>query len=159
MIRYPSSIVFLHWLSALLLVVMLFASDLMPILPHMVMGSLIAVVFISRLMIRAKSKLPKDINQSNRFLELAGKLTHWALYLVVIVTAASGLAIAIEADLFSVVLSGLPFPEGVDKLLSRSIHDLFEHALKAIVLLHIGAAVFHQFILKDRVFKRMWWAS
>lgn len=154
---YSSTLIFLHWFSAVLLIVMLFGSAFIPLMPHMVMGGLIAVLFITRLLIKTTRKQPEDINQSNKLLSLAGRITHWAMYAVVFATLGSGLAIAIEADLFNVVLNGLPFPEGVDQMLSRSLHDIFEHAVKALLLLHVAAAVFHQMVIKDRIFRRMWW--
>jgi cytochrome b561 len=39
------------------------------------------------------------------------------------------------------------------------IHHLFYVLVMALVLLHVGAALYHQFILKDNILSRMWYGK
>jgi cytochrome b561 len=39
---------------------------------------------------------------------------------------------------------------------ARRLHGLVAPALVLLVVLHVGAAFYHQFLLKDRLLARMW---
>jgi cytochrome b561 len=70
----------------------------------------------------------------------------------------SGLATAIGADLFSIVFggSGTPLPESFGHLPQRAAHGLIAIGLVALIALHVVAAFYHQFVLKDGLLRRMW---
>ncbi len=47
----------------------------------------------------------------------------------------------------------------VGAFLFRAFHELSWQILLVLIILHVAAALYHQFILKDNLLARMWWGS
>ena len=50
-------------------------------------------------------------------------------------------------------------PESVMVYAEWARHSLFSYTLAALVALHVGAALYHQFIRKDNLLSRMWYGK
>jgi cytochrome b561 len=169
--RYHPLLVTLHWLLALLIITMLligmFSLKMMPnnpakLLPlgfHMTLGIIILVLMLVRLIVRLMTKKPEPATAGNRFLDIIGKLTHYALYFFAILMALSGITTALQAGLFNIVFraSGAPLPEDFFVYPVRYVHGYVALILIALIALHFGAAMFHQFFRKDQLLSRMWY--
>ena len=85
---------------------------------------------------------------------------HYALYVAVILMAASGIGIAVQAGLADIVFrgSGAPLPETFAAFRPRTVHGVLAWVLVALVGLHVAAALFHQLVRHDRLLSRMGFA-
>jgi len=170
--RYHPLLVTLHWLLAVLIIAMLLIgmfslkwmpnnpAKLLPLEFHMTMGILILILMLIRLVVRLTTQKPEPATAGNRFLDAIGKLTHYALYLFAILMALSGVSTAMQASLFSIVFgaSGAPLPEDFFVYPVRYVHGYVALILIALIALHFGAAMYHQFIRKDKLLGRMWFS-
>lgn len=172
--RYHPFLVALHWLIALLIIVgVVMGRNVLAATPnsdpfkmtsltmHMGMGLLILVLMIVRLAVRLFTQTPPHADIGNPLLNRAGVWMHWALYLVVFGMCASGLAIANMAGLPAIVFggSGDPLPVDFSAYPPRAAHGILATVLGLLILGHIAAGMFHQFVRKDGLFGRMWFGD
>lgn len=168
--RYNGPAIALHWLLALLITaafgVGLYMADL-PMSParlklfnyHKWAGVTILVLSALRLLWRLAHRPPADL-PAPRWQQRAAHAMHWALYALFFLVPLAGWAYSSAAG-FPVVWFGvLPLPDFVpkDKALAeilKSRHELLAWALAVLVLLHIAAALKHQFIDRDGLLDRM----
>lgn len=162
--RYHPIQVTLHWLTVLLMfgAVALAPEEegggASPVYLHMIVGGLLALVLISRLVVRFTVPRPAKASAGNAFFNKIGELTHWGLYFFAFVILAGGASIALQRNMI-----GSLFGSGALQDLGRSfaapIHGLGWFLALMLILLHVGAAAYHQFILKDNLLNRMWYGG
>jgi cytochrome b561 len=166
--RYDVTTICLHWATAALVVVLWGIGQTIDFFPrgelrdgyrtlHFACGAtLVAVVFV-RLMWRISGgrKLP---NASAGLLGQATALVHRLLYAMLVSTLSLGLFNLWErGDMISFV-GRVPAFDPDNKWLRETVEDL--HALSAnwimiLAGLHAAAALFHHFILRDGLLRRM----
>ena len=171
MTRYHPLLVAIHWVvGILILLALLFGNILLEATPnsdpeklsglmdHMRVGLIIAGLMVIRLIARLTTEKPPHADTGNALLNLGGRIAHWVLYLLVFGMIGSGLAMAFNHDLFSIVFgnSGAPLPPEFVQEGPRMVHGLLSKLLMLFIALHIAAWLFHQFVLKDGLFSRMW---
>ncbi|MBI5443905.1 MAG: cytochrome b/b6 domain-containing protein, partial [Deltaproteobacteria bacterium] len=68
------------------------------------------------------------------------------------------IAMALQAGLPAIVFggSGAPLPETFAIYAPRPAHGALGSLLTALVILHVAAALYHQFVRKDNLLSRMW---
>ena len=170
--RYGYAAMFLHWLLAVLLIGMTVVGLYMTSLQdgenkyalyalHKSIGIIVFVLVVVRIFWRSTSVVPPlPINLKRIEKELV-QLTHRSLYVVMFVLPVSGY-INISAGDFKLDFFGLynipkVIPEdGFIEVLFQAVHMGMAYALIVFIVLHIGAAIKHHFILKDNVLRRMW---
>ncbi|HEY6255463.1 MAG TPA: cytochrome b/b6 domain-containing protein [Xanthobacteraceae bacterium] len=127
---------------------------------HRSIGTLLIPIILGRAMYRWAHPAPPLPDDIPPLQQLAARATHWALYTLLIVQPFLGWigTSAYPAPIIVFGLFELPpiWPE--DRVFSGQI--LFAHSLVALtiaVLLaaHIGAALHHHFVRKDRILSRM----
>ncbi|WKZ35209.1 MAG: cytochrome b/b6 domain-containing protein [Anaerolineales bacterium] len=168
--RYHPVQVTLHWLVVFLVVAAFVmgksmsglpndANKLMPLASHMGVGFLTLVVIVTRFITRMKLPKPAHVTAGNAFFDWIGKVVHYALYLLVFLTAVSGMSLSMQAGLVPIVFGGssAPLPADFFDFTARMLHGFIAPALLLLVLLHVGAALYHQFLLKDNLLARMWY--
>ncbi len=166
--RYHPWLVTLHWVTALLMILNLAAgtfslkwlpndlAKLTPLAGHMVIGLVILALTILRIFVRATNPVPAHATTGNTFLDAIGRLTHVLLYLGALGLGVSGLGIAAQAGLFASVFGANgSLPGDFYVFPARYGHGYLANGLSFLVLLHIGAALFHQFVRKDGLLSRM----
>jgi cytochrome b561 len=79
---------------------------------------------------------------------------HLLLYVVIILMSTSGIATIIASGAMPALLSGQPLPD-FSGLIPRTAHGIGSRLLLALLVAHIGAALYHQFIRRDRLLARM----
>lgn len=171
MTRYHPLLVVLHWLMALLIVLALvfgtfvlapLANDdpdkMFSFTGHMSLGIIVGGLLVIRLLVRLSAQSPPHARTGNALLDRIGVATHWLLYGLVALMVASGLTTALVNGLFPIVFggSGDPVPAALSESAPRLAHGLFAKVLMALLALHIAAALFHQVVLRDNLFRRMW---
>jgi cytochrome b561 len=167
--RYHGALVFLHWLLALLLIVALtmgtFALKSVPnnspdkigaLQGHMVAGGLILLLTLVRLGVRIKTAHPAPAMTGNALLDRLAPLAHWALYLLVLAMAGSGIAMSIMAGLPQIVFGGVgTLPADFAALPPRAVHGIVAKLLMLTIALHVAAALVHHFVRRDGLLARM----
>jgi cytochrome b561 len=173
--RYNPVLVSLHWIIALLIFsTVLLAGDnegggaatiagIPTIGVHMLLGITILVLLIIRLIVRWRTRHPDWASTGNRFLDKVGEITHWALYVFVFGMTITGITLATRGNRFartfglaSAAPSGQFRPRGFS---IGMFHGAIWFFLFLLILLHVGAALYHQFILKDNLLGRMWYGK
>ena len=163
----------LHWLTAILIIATFpvgvamvnggFArpvQDTLYIL-HKNTGVIILLLVLARLAYRAANPAPPLPGSVPGWQQKVAHLTHWLLYGLVVVMAVSGYTRVKAAGFPLEGLDALGFPSLVpaSKPLAETaklIHGITRFALFALILLHVGAALYHAMVKRDGVFQRMW---
>ncbi|MDP6646458.1 MAG: cytochrome b/b6 domain-containing protein [Rhodospirillales bacterium] len=171
--RHHPHLVALHWLLALMIIVALVMGGIIlgktpnsdpekigHLQTHMSLGTLILILMVARFAVRLLKPRPAPAESGNPVLKWLGPLVHYLFYLVVIAMASSGLATAILAGLPEIVFGGTgePLPASFDDIPPRAAHGILSILLMILIVLHLAGFVFHQFIRKDHLFERMWFA-
>jgi cytochrome b561 len=160
----------LHWLMAIAIIAMLFigvgmVSTVAPkhvllLTTHKTLGLAILLLVILRIIVRLRTgtpPLPRDLPPPMR---LAAKLSHYALYALMLGMPLIGWAMQSAGAYPIVLLGGIQLPAilapdaGLYTLL-HSAHVMLGLAFFALILLHIAAALFHALIRRDGVFQSM----
>lgn len=166
---YSWSYKLLHWMMAVLIILMFFAlQGFSPemsdadrtemLIGHSSIGTVITLLMLLRVGKRfiRKHEQPKQNLTLKR--EIAAKLMHYALYVLMILVPLTGYLTAnfhqLPVQLFgSISLNGSADPATF--LAIRLVHSTSVMVLIALVILHIGAALMHKFMLKDNVLYSM----
>jgi cytochrome b561 len=160
-----------HWITVMLLVAQYAIAWTMPdvhrdtkpvglIAWHLSLGMLIVLVVLTRLLWRATHAAPPHAPGVPAALARIAGITHGALYALLIVVPLMGWANASSRG-WSVHLAGvLPMPplSPTGSAIGHAMGDW--HAdlawvLIALIAMHVGAALFHQFVLGDGTLGRM----
>jgi cytochrome b561 len=169
--HYSRIAIVLHWLLALAILGSLgfgvYMTDL-PMSPsrlklynyHKWAGITILVLSAARLLWRLSHRPPEDVAMP-AWQRRAAHATHWALYALFFAVPLSGWAHS-SATGFPVVWFGvLPLPDlaPVDRPLAQTlklVHNVFAGLLASLVVVHVAAALKHQFVDRDGLLRRMW---
>ncbi len=167
-LHYDSVTIALHWASALLVALLFLIGKTIDYAPngalridyrslHMALGVSLLVVFTARVIWRFAhgGVLPPE---GNVWLARAARLVHWILYLLIPITLLLGLAnVWVRGDVvFS--LFKVPAYDPGDKALRELIggwHALAADAIMIVAGLHAAAGLFHHYVLRDGVLRRM----
>src|SRR5262249_15667890 len=167
--RYHPVLVVLHLLLALFIIAALALGALvMAKLPnsdpmklealrsHMAGGVLILALMLVRLFLRMRTAPPPTASTGNSLLDTVAWAAHRLFYGLVIVMAASGMTMALQAGLLDVVYGGHgPLPPDLWIYPIRAVHYLASRLLMGLIALHITGAFYHALILKDGLLRRM----
>lgn len=128
---------------------------------HMGIGSLILVLMILRFAVRMFTKKPPHADIGNATLNKLAIAAHYVFYLAVFAMCASGLATAFSAGLPDIVFggSGAPLPENFNDIAPRAAHGVLAKVLVLLIIGHVLAFLFHQYVRKDNLFSRMWFGD
>jgi cytochrome b561 len=169
--RYHWLIVVLHWLLAFYIIATLVGGFLIMapmantdpekkrvLLYHMSFGMGIAGVMMLRLALRVFTAKPADVTTGHAALDRLVPYAHYAFYLLILLMAAPGLTTAILAGLNRSVFQGAgePLPADFAAYPSFTAHFTLAVLLSALVLIHVAAVLYHQFLQRDRLLGRMW---
>lgn len=129
------------------------------IVTHMSFGILLGAVVVARIIWRMipGHQMPPA---TEGLQELAAKGVHWLLYLMLVGEAVLGFVLRWSGG-ESMIFFGVPIPSPMDKV-SRPTHHLIAevhqwngYAIVALAALHALAALYHHFVVKDQVLRRM----
>jgi len=168
--RYHPAWVAAHWLSSLLILISLLGGifvireipnaapqKAMILQAHAIAGVVILLLLLSRLLMRAKTRKPPPADTDSRFLNGLRRVVHVGLYVVALAMISTGIGTLAAAGVVPNVFSGQgPLPESFWDYPPRQGHFFFSRLLLVLVALHVAGAVYHQFIRKDGLLRRMW---
>lgn len=127
---------------------------------HKILGIVIFVLVVARLIYRFTHGAPPDEPTLEWWQKAGAHVSHWGLYLMLLVVPILGYVGVSRypaLDIFG--LFSLPGIVAPDEAAAARIFFLHWLGVIVIVLLlgaHVGAALFHYFIRKDGVLRRMW---
>ncbi len=172
--KYHPFLVSLHWLIIPLLgLALIMGDEVLSHTPndspekigllksHMIMGGAILALMLIRFITRLFTKHPAPIDTGKPLMDKLGTMAHKVLYFLVFFMAASGIALAIQTGLPDIVFFGGEgsLPENFKDFTPRLVHGILSKALIIMIVLHAVAALYHQFILKDNIFSRIWFGA
>jgi cytochrome b561 len=164
--RYPGSVRWIHWLSVLLVAIAYITAESAEDLGkgggqwHVFAGLALLLMFVPRLIARFSAE-PTPVSASI-FQAWSARLVHTALLLFVVVQPLLGLLmIWAEGEalpvpftpwqLHPLVVLGEPWAETLEEL-----HETVGNVFYAVIALHALAALWHQFVRRDGLMRRMW---
>lgn len=166
--RYGATAIAIHWVTALAILGLLASgfqaagaadpsakAGLLRI--HVVLG--ISVLALTALRIgwwRFADRKPDDPSGTPKWQVRAAHLMHGLFYVVILAMAASGIGMIALSGAAAVLFGGSP--AALPDFLAyppRVPHGTGGRLLVALVLLHAGAALYHQLVLRDRLLARM----
>ena len=166
---WPSKL--LHWLTALLILIQIplgyYADDLQrsPLKLelfgwHKSLGMVILMLAIMRLLWRMAGSIPALPDATLLQQRLAG-LGHSLLYGLMLALPLSGWVMSSAANrpinLFWLIeVPAITGPNKALKDIAEEVHEVSVTLLLVVLAVHIGAALWHHFKLRDSVLKRMW---
>ena len=160
----------LHWLVVLAVLIAVVAIEILDGFPrgraaraavfvvHRTAGLSVLALMVLRLFARWGTQAPPPVPGS-LFMQRVARLTHGALYVLMVGMAILGvLALAWGGKLIQPFGIPLALPVTQDKALAsvfKEVHEAGATVVYIVVGLHAAAALWHEFILKDRLLRRM----
>jgi cytochrome b561 len=168
--RYGRVAVLIHWVSALaifgLLGSGLYLEDLADdaqktsvLRIHAIMGVMILLLTLLRIgwWVFADRR-PAHLAGMPRWQAVSAAAVHGLLYVVMLAMAASGIAMIALSGAGDILFSGAPGPlPDFREYLPRAPHGIGGRLLMALIAAHVGAALYHQFVRRDGLMRRMGW--
>lgn len=165
---YDRRTIVLHWTSAILVILMWLAGQTIDFFPkgtprisarsmHICVGVALALLLAVRIAwrIRGGAKLPAQAGLD----AVAARTVHVLLYLLLAAVVIAGFAcVWIRGDTIFNLFTVPAFRPG-DTALRHSavdLHGLLANCLLALAGVHALAALWHQFVRKDQLLRRMW---
>lgn len=160
--RYAPSQILVHWLAAALIVFLLVTGTFvladMPntadkvgsLRVHMILGALAGVLVVARVWLRRRRPQPPAV-----VAERWARLGHMGLNVLVLLLVVSGAALALQSGVADAVFAGAALPESLEGLTLRKVHGLLTRLLMALIAVHVLAALYHQWIVRDGLLLRM----
>jgi cytochrome b561 len=105
---------------------------------HALTGLLIAALVLWRLVLRFTRGVPPLPKEEPALMQKAAHIAHYSLYALMIAVPLSGMA-----------------AWGGEILAAGDAHDVLKTLLMLLIILHVAAALFHQFVLKTNLMARM----
>jgi cytochrome b561 len=130
---------------------------------HMIFGIVVLVLLIIRLFVRWKTHHPEWLSAGNKLFDRIGNLTHWGLYVLTFAMTITGIILADQRGILARTFGiGSTPTQGSFRRGGFSLgmfHGGIWTLLLLLILLHVGAALYHQFIRKDHLLQRMWFGK
>ncbi|MDX8384928.1 MAG: cytochrome b/b6 domain-containing protein [Gallionella sp.] len=167
MTQYSKRMVILHWLTLALIIAAYFLGEnahdarhdggttIIDYFLHIMVGVSVLALTLGRLMARKIDGVPPAAGKTA--MDKVAKGIHHFLYAVLILLPFSGSMQVLTSDVGKALWAGeaTMLPEKFDGVIAHEVHEIMVQVLMAIVVLHILAALWHQFILKDGLLERM----
>ena len=157
-----------HWAIVILVLLMLyggFTSDDLPkadrlgfFQTHAGLGITVLILMLGRILWRRTHPAPALPEGMPRWQQIASVATHHGLYLLVLLQPIFGLMMATSSkfNLKAFGVLGLQVaPNETIHEIGETLHGVNAWVITALIALHVAAALYHHFILRDNVLKRM----
>ena len=164
--RYPGSVRWIHWLSVVLVAIAYVTAESAEDLGgaggqwHVLAGLALLLMFVPRLIARfSAAHAPVS---ASVFQAWSARLVHLALLLFVVVQPLLGVLMlwadgeALPVPFTSWQIQPLVVPGEAWAETLEDLHETVGNAFYAVIALHALAALWHQFVRRDGVLRRMW---
>ena len=166
----------IHWLMGFFIILDLTAAQrfgdelemadrLQTRMDHATLGTTLAILLLLRLYFRVRHGAPLLPATMPTWQSKAARTTHILLYVSMVCLLSTGVLTATQAtdpilvyNSFAITLGNLS--EDNFKFV-RQFHELMTWAMIGLISLHVLAALYHQFVMKDRILVKMlkFWTS
>jgi len=168
--KYNTPAVVLHWLVALLIIGLLIVGWLMTDLEkgsdlrkqvynlHKSFGLIVFVLVLTRIYWRLISRVPEPV-EKNRYLAGLAHVAHLLIYILIAFVPLLALTAGSFNRGFDFFIWHWDPVFSIDKEWAHALmhwHGLLAYSLASLVGFHVLAALWHQFIRRDHIFRRMW---
>jgi cytochrome b561 len=159
----------LHWLVFLAVAAQYAVGEFMPhigrntpetglVAIHILLGGFVLLLIVAAIAWRLTHPVPQ-LPELPGWQRIAASLTHWALYVLILAMALLGWAAANFRG-WPLTLFGLPLPPLANKgdrwaHTAGDVHGFLVWVLLGLVILHVVAALYHHFFLRDKVMTRI----
>lgn len=170
--QFSLASIFLHWLIALLIILLLAMGIYMVRIPisalklqlygwHKELGFLVLILVCLRLPWRLLNLQPA-LDELPSWEKFAARSVHWIFYGFMFAIPLSGWLLTSAAGLpmsfFGwFVVPNLISPDENQRILFTKIHQWLSYGLIAVIGLHTAAALKHHFVNRDNILRRMLW--
>ena len=160
----------IHWLMAIIIMLDLnvaqkFGGDMELLdrlesrVDHATAGMIVTFLFILRLVLRYKYGAPSLPSQMPDWQQTMAKVGHYGLYFLMGLLIISGITAAnFTADPI-VVFGSINLSSEVNNTFMfdyvRKVHEFSTNAIIALIIVHIAAAIYHHFIMRDNTTRNM----
>lgn len=163
--RYALPRIVVHWLAAALILLLLVAGSLvlaeMPnttekignLRIHMILGGLAGLLVLVRLGLGRVHPAPPPA--AGDTMGKVGHVGHVLLNLTILFMAMSGMLLVLQSGALDAAFFGGVLPEDFKAFIPRKVHGLLSRVAMGLIALHVLAAAYHQFIIKDGLLSRM----
>jgi cytochrome b561 len=181
-LRYGTVAVTLHWLIAVAIICMIGFGYYLSTLPitdpslyrlvqiHKSIGLTILVLSLLRIAWRLANPVPPLPDTLGKPMKVLARATHILLYVLIVAIPFSGWAMVSASPLgiptmwFGLFqwphiapLAHLPFDQKDAKEEAiHTVHAWLAYGTAVLLVLHVGAALLHHYIMKDDTLRRMW---
>ena len=167
--RYTGRAIVYHWTMAALILFLLaqgYAIDLGPsatkawwVNLHSAVGVVVTLLLLARIVWRIGHRPPDLPDGTSALVRASSHAAHMLLYALMAVVCLSGFVnIFARGRGIDFGLFHFPAIMASDRSITRpadTTHIILSYSMAALVLLHVAAAVWHQWFLKDRLMLRM----
>lgn len=170
---YGWAAIALHWISAVGVVALYLLGERMEEAPdraakiaaqglHVSVGALLATFLIARLLWSASQPAPQPL-EANRWLRLLAKAVQGLFLLMIAVLVVTGplavWSVARPIQVFDLFSIPSPFPARIDWLheACEEVHGAATKLFWPLIVLHVGGALKHLVVDRDRTLQRMLW--
>ncbi len=129
---------------------------------HSAVGISLLVIAAAGFLWWLANAVPAESAATPNWQHHAARLAHWALYALIFAATLAGWALVgamrkpVGIDLFGFIsVPQLVGPGSGSHELLEEAHELAAYALIALVVVHVAAALYHHFVLRDAVLLRM----
>src|SRR6266498_2545398 len=129
---------------------------------HMIVGISVLVLLIIRVLVRFGTRHPAWQSTGIQLFDWVGNLTHLGLYLLTFAMVITGIILADQRGILARTfgIGSTPAPGSFRRDFSLGMfHEGVWILLLFLIALHVGAALYHQFILKDNLLGRIWFGK
>jgi cytochrome b561 len=162
--QYGSVAIAIHWSSAAAVVLAFIAglalanAEVVPVpllLAHIMLGlTVFALTLLRVVWWWLADKHPEAPKDQPRWQQLAARVVHALLYVILILMGTSGIMTLVLSGAIPALMSGAPLPD-FSALIPRVAHGIMSKLLLALLAGHIAAALYHQFVRRDHLLARM----
>jgi cytochrome b561 len=164
--QYSKRTALIHWVIFLLVVAAFFlghfladsenTAQKLSLLPvHFLLGDTVLLLVLVRIYFRKKDGEPAPAN-ANPLLNKLAAATHVLMNLTLIAVAISGVVTVAASGVIEALKKSDPtlIPD-FEKVGAREIHEIFVAVMVLLVIFHVVAALYHQFVVKDNLIRRI----
>jgi cytochrome b561 len=131
---------------------------------HAYAGLLLLGLVVLRLFFRAFSPWPKASEKTPLFAALVAGITHWTLYGLMLFVPVNGWIAASSFGCcvgvpglpdINLLSAGISSTEPANAAIAYNLHRVLPWVLLALIMLHVAAALFHHFVVRDATLTSM----
>jgi cytochrome b561 len=164
--QYSKRTALIHWVIFLLVIAAFFlghfladsenTAQKLSLLPvHFLIGDTVLLLVLVRIYFRKKDGEPAPAN-ANPLLNKLAAATHVLMNLTLIAVAISGVVTVAASGVIEALKKSDPtlIPD-FEQVGAREIHEIFVTVMMLLVVFHVVAALYHQFVVKDNLIHRI----